>query len=141
MVSYNAAKLVGFIKGKKISDKQVTRLVDKGSTVKLKGFKTDEGKVDGIILIGENKQLVFQRIDSTNPKTTKSNPASTDMPTCPKCKKGKLIKGKTAYGCSLWKSGCDLRHSFVDIKKKAAGQKLSKDLVLKIITDSAILRN
>ena len=55
------------------------------------------------------------------------------MPLCPKCKKGTLIKGKSAYGCSLWKTGCDLRYSFTDIKAKAAGQKLTKALVLKII--------
>lgn len=28
---------------------------------------------------------------------------------CPKCKKGHIIKGKTAYGCSRWKEGCDFR--------------------------------
>jgi len=26
---------------------------------------------------------------------------------CPKCGKGKVIKGNRAYGCSEWKSGCD----------------------------------
>ena len=28
---------------------------------------------------------------------------------CPKCGKGTIIKGKTAYGCSNWKDGCDFR--------------------------------
>ena len=28
---------------------------------------------------------------------------------CPKCGKGTIIKGKTAYGCSNWKNGCDFR--------------------------------
>ena len=28
---------------------------------------------------------------------------------CPKCHKGHIIKGKTAYGCSRWKEGCDYR--------------------------------
>ena len=28
---------------------------------------------------------------------------------CPKCGKGHIIKGKTAYGCSEWKNGCDYR--------------------------------
>jgi DNA topoisomerase-3 len=31
---------------------------------------------------------------------------------CPKCKKGHIIKGKTAYGCSRWKEGCDYRQAF-----------------------------
>lgn len=28
---------------------------------------------------------------------------------CPKCGKGHILKGKTAYGCSRWKEGCDFR--------------------------------
>lgn len=31
---------------------------------------------------------------------------------CPLCGKGKIIKGKTAYGCSEWKSGCTFRRPF-----------------------------
>jgi len=31
---------------------------------------------------------------------------------CPKCGKGKVIKGHTAYGCSRWKEGCDWRKPF-----------------------------
>ena len=31
---------------------------------------------------------------------------------CPKCGKGTIIKGKTAYGCSNWKNGCDFRQPF-----------------------------
>lgn len=31
---------------------------------------------------------------------------------CPKCGEGKVIKGKTAYGCSRWKEGCDWRKPF-----------------------------
>ena len=31
---------------------------------------------------------------------------------CPLCGKGKLIKGRTAYGCSEWKNGCTYRRAF-----------------------------
>lgn len=31
---------------------------------------------------------------------------------CPKCHKGHIIKGKSAYGCSRWKEGCDYRVPF-----------------------------
>ncbi|WP_036930306.1 DNA topoisomerase 3 [Prevotella sp. 10(H)] len=31
---------------------------------------------------------------------------------CPFCKKGTVLKGKTAYGCSEWKSGCNFRLPF-----------------------------
>lgn len=31
---------------------------------------------------------------------------------CPVCKKGHIIKGKTAYGCDRWKEGCTFRKPF-----------------------------
>ena len=31
---------------------------------------------------------------------------------CPLCGQGTIIKGKTAYGCSRWKEGCNWRRSF-----------------------------
>ena len=31
---------------------------------------------------------------------------------CPECGQGKVIKGKTAYGCSRWKEGCNWRKPF-----------------------------
>ncbi len=116
---------------KKISDNQIKRLVEKGSTVKLKGFTTQDGKVNGVISFDKNKQLIFKESASPS-KKSKPNQAS-DIPSCPKCMKGTLIKGKTAYGCSLWKSSCDFTFPFADIKKKAGGKKLTKELVLKII--------
>ncbi|MCF0186169.1 MAG: DNA topoisomerase III, partial [Bacteroidaceae bacterium] len=33
---------------------------------------------------------------------------------CPLCGKGQIIKGKTAFGCSEWKSGCAFRLPFVE---------------------------
>ena len=31
---------------------------------------------------------------------------------CPKCKKGNLLKGSSAYGCSSYKNGCDFKLPF-----------------------------
>lgn len=31
---------------------------------------------------------------------------------CPQCGKGHIIKGRTAYGCSEWRSGCNFRKPF-----------------------------
>lgn len=31
---------------------------------------------------------------------------------CPECGQGKVIKGKTAYGCSRWREGCGFRKPF-----------------------------
>ena len=54
---------------------------------------------------------------------------------CPKCNSGNILKGKTAYGCSNYKKGCDFVFSFVDIKKIANGKPLTKELVLEIISN------
>ena len=35
---------------------------------------------------------------------------------CPLCKKGILLKGNKAYGCSEWKNGCTFRQSFDELK-------------------------
>ena len=45
------------------------------------------------------------------PEVTKVTDEMIGKP-CPKCGKGVIIKGRTAYGCSEWKSGCDWRAMF-----------------------------
>lgn len=42
---------------------------------------------------------------------------STIPQVCPVCGKGSILKGKTAYGCSEWKSGCTFRIPFDSIKE------------------------
>jgi DNA topoisomerase-3 len=116
------------IMGKKISENQVKRLVGKGATVYLKGFQTGGKKEEGRILLGDEFELKYEA------KFEKEEPQS-DMPTCPKCGVGHLIKGKTAYGCSRWKAGCDFRFPFEELRRRANGEKLTKDLALKILAE------
>lgn len=66
------------------------------------------------------------------PKTSQQKNKKETL-SCPKCKTGQIIKGKTAYGCSRWKEGCHFKYLFSDIKIKAKGKKLSKDFVKKIL--------
>ena len=42
------------------------------------------------------------------PKTDNQKPGTP----CPLCGKGKVIKGKTAFGCSEWANGCAYRVPF-----------------------------
>ncbi|WMI67356.1 type IA DNA topoisomerase [Mangrovimonas sp. YM274] len=117
------------VHGKTISEKQFIRLLKKGSTVNLKGFKTDAGTVEGLLRFDDNFNLILE------PKKTKKKEVP-EVLTCPKCKKGTILKGKTAYGCSAHKEGCDFRISYEDIRNKAKGQQLTKELVFKIINES-----
>jgi DNA topoisomerase-3 len=48
--------------------------------------------------------------DAPTPKATA--PATPQPEICPLCGKGTVIKGKTAFGCSEWKSGCGFRRAF-----------------------------
>ena len=43
-----------------------------------------------------------------------SNPDAIIGTVCPLCGKGTVIKGRTAYGCSEWRSGCGWRKPFND---------------------------
>ena len=46
------------------------------------------------------------------PAATANNQDSVVGTVCPLCGQGHLIKGKTAYGCSRWKEGCNYRLPF-----------------------------
>ncbi|NEW79338.1 MAG: DNA topoisomerase III, partial [Gelidibacter sp.] len=123
---------------KKISENQYIRLLQKKCTVNLKGFKTKNGETEGLIRFDEQFNLVLEEKNTSTilrlrSATTLSNLNVPDKITCPKCKKGTILKGKTAYGCSNYKNGCDFIFSFDDIRKKAAGQPLSAVLVYAIL--------
>ena len=90
---------------KKLSENQYLRLLDKGSTVNLKGFKINNQTLEGLLRFDENYKLKLEPKQAKVKKLTAGD-------TCPKCKTGKLLKGKTAFGCSNYKVGCDYRVSF-----------------------------
>ncbi len=113
---------------KKLTEPQIKRLLTKGATTKIKGFVLEGEKVEGILKLTNSWEIEFEN------KTPAKIKKESSMPACPKCKKGTLLKGKTAYGCNRWKEGCDFRFTFDDIKTKANGRPLTKELVLEIIS-------
>lgn len=139
--------IVGFeFKGKKISEKQIIRLIEKGSTIQLKGFKEDGKKVNGTLRLNEQYAVMFVPSRETSPQSTVDGPRKSSRQSavdgswstafCPKCKQGQILKGKSAYGCSRWKEGCDFRFPFEEVRKRAAGKALSKELVMGILQQS-----
>jgi len=116
---------------KKVSESQVIRLLEKGSTTNLKGFKTDAGSVEGLLRFDDhfNIKLEPKKALVISSEIEKSS----DKISCPKCKKGTILKGKSAYGCSDYKVGCDFVFTFENIKKIANGKPLTKGLVLEIL--------
>jgi DNA topoisomerase-3 len=78
----------------------------------------ERGEYEASVFLEELKEMVRQivfNVKSENRQTNGPKPIQTDSlvgSTCPKCTKGVLIKGNTAYGCSRWKEGCGYRKAF-----------------------------
>ena len=62
-----------------------------------------------------SKKEISPKRNSTkeNVRTEQIKPTPDDI-ICPVCKQGKILKGKSAYGCSNWKNGCSFRLNFAD---------------------------
>uniref|UniRef100_UPI003217A851 type IA DNA topoisomerase n=1 Tax=uncultured Draconibacterium sp. TaxID=1573823 RepID=UPI003217A851 len=73
------------------------------------------------------KKVIAIEVEEEKPKKKASKPAKTktDDLTCPKCSKGKLLKGKNAWGCSEWKNGCKFTIPFVYEKKKLTDKQVT----------------
>lgn len=59
--------------------------------------------------IGQMNELVRSLVDEV---VLGRKPKVSQKIVCPQCKKGSILKGKTAFGCSDWKSGCDFQLPF-----------------------------
>ncbi|MBN2165011.1 MAG: DNA topoisomerase 3 [Marinilabiliaceae bacterium] len=87
------------IYNKKITDTQLKQLLKTGKTRVVKGVEIEGIKQDGIFVFNESNKVVFE-------------PSKPDIIICPKCKKGEILTGKTAFGCGNFKQGCDFRLPF-----------------------------
>jgi DNA topoisomerase-3 len=80
----------------------------------------EKGTYQASVFIDELKTLVIQIVENVKNDNSTINSQQKNVnisdkivgTTCPKCGKGKMIKGNTAYGCSRWKEGCDYRVFF-----------------------------
>jgi len=77
-------------------------------------------------LVQEVKDSNFSKIDvHEDKKPVKKAKAKNDAPIkCPKCNEGKIMKGKSAYGCTNFKNGCSLVLPFVQQGKKLTDTQL-----------------
>ena len=83
----------------------------------------EKGEYQAVDFLNELKAMVSEIVFNVkSDNRTKAQLVAQSMQTeipddligtvCPVCGKGKIIKGKTAYGCSEWKSGCTFRKFF-----------------------------
>ena len=87
---------------------QVTEIVNQ--------VKSDTSNRRVSVVVEEPKSTAKSK-SAAKPKTPRKNtttnagePHEGDI--CPLCGEGRIIKGKTAYGCSRWKEGCTYRVPF-----------------------------
>jgi DNA topoisomerase-3 len=95
-----------------VSARMVKQLLKERQTPVVKGWKSKAGKAfeAGLKLDAENK-VVFSFADGDRPRRAPPDPEG--LP-CPACEGGKVIVGRSAWGCSRWKEGCAWRMPFVE---------------------------
>ena len=88
--------------GKKLTEKQIITCIQKGKTPLIKGFTFNNSKCNGSLVLNSNFEISIEQELGKQIQYSENQD-------CPKCKIGKLIKGKTALGCNRYKEGCDFR--------------------------------
>ncbi|MBO7338344.1 MAG: DNA topoisomerase III, partial [Paludibacteraceae bacterium] len=96
--------------------KQMTlQVVKNGCSVAHRRIESEPTIVDELkAASAKRKQRAKAPKKAAEPKKPEAAKVTDEMigKPCPKCGKGVIIKGRTAYGCSEWKSGCDWRAMF-----------------------------
>jgi len=106
---------------KKLTEKQIFTLIEKGKTGLIKGFTVDDKKVNGKLFLDSEFNIQFDKAEDKAKKLT-----------CPKCGKGNIIKGKTAYGCDQYSKGCHFVIPFDVLKKDYGADSLTEKILKEI---------
>lgn len=132
-------QLIDTIQNELLKSAELTGMWEK----KLRDIEQGEYEVDQFML--ELKQMVFnivkdvksrtqikkiEAVEEEKNKPKKKKVAKTKELACPKCKEGTILKGKSSWGCSNWKNGCDIRLPFGFLNKKLTDKQVEA-LILK----------
>ena len=134
--------LIGTIKSDLLKSAELTgqwehklRLIENGE-YDVKAFKQELVEmiveITNNVKFAKNKTIASAEIpkeDKPKTKRTKKKIVVEEL-TCPKCKKAKFAKGKTAYGCADYAKGCKVLIPFEFLGKKLTPGQLS-DLITK----------
>ena len=137
-------ELIGIIQEELLKSAELTGLWEK----KLR--QIEKGTYEARTFLEELKQMVNQIVlnvlsDQTgrsitieqkaepekaepNKKTKKERKPrkKTAKPICPLCKKGSILRGKTAYGCSEYKNGCTFRLDYATYGADLSDEQLAE---------------
>jgi DNA topoisomerase-3 len=102
--------------GRAISRRMVTQLLGEGRSKVVKGFRSKKGKpFRAGLVIQEGGRVGFWFPDrkgsssapsSTASRAPKEGPATPVGQPCPVCGRGRLVRGRAAWGCDRWREGC-----------------------------------
>lgn len=109
------------VNGKKLTDNNITELLENKQTSLIKGFSNKEGK----------KYDAFLKLDPITFKMGIKIPSENDenVLKCPKCKTGAIRGSEFNFYCSRFKDGCDFK-----VYRKIAEKKLTDSQLIKLIT-------
>jgi DNA topoisomerase-3 len=116
--------------GKKLTDKQLLTLIAKGKSPKIKGFEIDQHKQNGIVALTSDFKTQFI-IDIETKETQVVAPVSHKL-VCPKCGKGEMLRGNSAYGCSRFKEGCNFVIPFKVLENQYNTTELTPEILKEI---------
>ncbi|MBO5270913.1 MAG: topoisomerase C-terminal repeat-containing protein [Clostridia bacterium] len=108
-----------------ISVSNMRLLLETGRTAVIRGFVSKKGTTfDAALKLDESGRAVFD-FEERGKVRTASAPKT---PVCPKCGAA-IVKGRTAYGCAGYKTGCDFRIPF----EAPDGTRVSDDMVAAVV--------
>ena len=124
-----SAKLTGLWENK-------LRRIEKGEYNASDFIAELKNMVESIVInvLSDNSSKKIEIVEDVK-KTTNSNSKNTnnrkritkfEQVKCPKCSKGHILKGHTAFGCSEYKNGCDLKLPFEQYSQDLTPSKLNK---------------
>ncbi|MRT92624.1 type IA DNA topoisomerase [Ancylomarina sp. 16SWW S1-10-2] len=141
VASVAGIQLIDTIENELLKSAELTGMWEK----KLRDIEQGNYEVDQFMI--ELKQMVYNIVKDVKSRTNikkiaavveekekskskKKAPVKAKELTCPKCKEGKILKGKSSWGCSNWKNGCDIRLPF-EFQGKKLTDKQIEALILK----------
>lgn len=142
LATRTGVELIGSIENEMLKSAELTgqwekklRQIEAGEyemAVFMKEMKEMVAEVVAQVKQSEKRSIHIVQEEEVKPqKTTKKEPKEkiADEGLCLKCGKGTVLKGKTAWGCSAYKDGCDFRLPF-----EIMGKKLSESQIKTLVS-------
>ena len=135
MATITGIQLIGTIQNELLKSAELTgqwehklRLIEKGEFEVAEFMKGMHDMVTSIVNDVKKRPTQYITItedEKPGAKKTKAAPKPAAKATCPKCKEGTILKGKSAFGCSNWKNGCTFKIAFEFYGKKLTEKQIN----------------